>query len=42
VIPKFLLRALAGKPLVVFGDGTQTRDFNYVSDTARAILSATG
>jgi UDP-glucose 4-epimerase len=40
VIPKFLLRALAGKPLVVFGDGTQTRDFNYVSDTARAILSA--
>jgi UDP-glucose 4-epimerase len=40
VIPKFLLRALAGKALVVFGDGTQTRDFNYVSDTARAILSA--
>ena len=40
VIPKFLLRALAGKPLVVFGDGTQTRDFNFVSDTAGAILAA--
>jgi UDP-glucose 4-epimerase len=40
VIPKFLLRAMAGKPLVVFGDGHQTRDFNYVEDTARAILTA--
>jgi UDP-glucose 4-epimerase len=40
VIPKFLLRCLAGKPMVVFGDGTQTRDFTYVSDTARGILQA--
>jgi UDP-glucose 4-epimerase len=40
VIPKFLLRAMAGKPLVVFGDGHQTRDFNYVEDTARAVLAA--
>ena len=40
VIPKFLLRALAGRPLVVFGDGTQTRDFTFVSDTASAILAA--
>ncbi len=40
VIPKFLLRCLAGKPMVVFGDGTQTRDFTYVSDTARGILLA--
>ena len=40
VIPKFLLRALAGKPLVVFGDGTQTRDFTFVSDTAAGILAA--
>lgn len=39
VIPKFLLRAMAGRPLVVFGDGTQTRDFTYVEDTARGILS---
>ena len=40
VIPKFLLRCLAGLPMVVFGDGTQTRDFTYVSDTARGIARA--
>ena len=40
VIPKFLLRCLAGKPMVVFGDGTQTRDFTFVGDTAAGILAA--
>lgn len=40
VIPKFMLRAMAGKPMVIFGDGQQTRDFCYVSDTARGILLA--
>ena len=40
VIPKFLLRCLAGKPMIVFGDGTQTRDFTYVSDSARGIILA--
>ena len=40
VIPKFLLRCLAGEPMVVFGDGTQTRDFTFVADTARGIISA--
>lgn len=40
VIPKFMLRTMAGRPMVVFGDGTQTRDFTYVSDTARGILLA--
>jgi UDP-glucose 4-epimerase len=40
VIPRFLLRCLAGRPMVVFGDGTQTRDFTYVSDIARGILMA--
>lgn len=40
VIPKFILRALAGLPLVVFGDGKQTRDFTFVSDTAHGILKA--
>jgi len=40
VIPKFLLRCLAGKPMVIFGDGTQTRDFTFVSDTAAGILAA--
>jgi len=37
VIPKFLVRALNGLPPTVFGDGTQTRDFTYVDDTARGI-----
>jgi UDP-glucose 4-epimerase len=40
VIPKFMLRAMAGRPMVIFGDGTQTRDFTFVSDTARGILLA--
>jgi len=40
VIPKFMLRAMAGKPMVIFGDGSQTRDFTYVGDTARGILMA--
>jgi UDP-glucose 4-epimerase len=40
VIPKFMLRCLAGKPMVIFGDGTQTRDFTFVGDTARGILAA--
>lgn len=40
VIPKFLLRALAGRPMIIFGDGHQTRDFAYVADTARAIRLA--
>lgn len=40
VIPKFLLRSMAGKPMMIFGDGTQTRDFTYVSDTAKAIVMA--
>ena len=40
VIPKFMLRSMAGKPMVIFGDGSQTRDFTFVSDTARGILAA--
>jgi UDP-glucose 4-epimerase len=40
VIPKFLLRTLAGKPMVIFGNGAQTRDFTYVTDTARGIMEA--
>ena len=40
VIPKFLLRCMAGKPMVIFGDGNQTRDFTFVGDTARGILAA--
>ena len=31
---------LAGKPLTVVGDGSQTRDFTFVSDAVRALLMA--
>lgn len=40
VIPRFVLRILNGMPPIIFGDGTQTRDFTYVSDTVRGIIMA--
>jgi len=36
----FLRQKLAGKPFTVVGDGTQRRDFLYVSDVAKAFLAA--
>lgn len=36
----FLAQKLNGKPLTVVGDGTQTRDFVYVTDVCRAFLMA--
>jgi UDP-glucose 4-epimerase len=36
----FLAQKLAGKPFTVVGDGTQTRDFTYVTDVANAFLTA--
>jgi len=36
VIMKFVQAALKNEPLVIFGDGTQTRDFVFVKDVARA------
>jgi UDP-glucose 4-epimerase len=38
VIPSFVAAALQGRPLVVHGDGTQSRDFTYV-DTVTAVLA---
>jgi len=40
VVAKFLKGVLAGEPLVVNGDGTQTRDFIYVEDLARILVQA--
>jgi UDP-glucose 4-epimerase len=37
VIPTFVRQALAGRPITVFGDGTQTRSFTYVGDVVCAL-----
>jgi len=39
VIPRFVESALAGNPIEVHGDGTQTRSFCHVADTIRALAS---
>jgi UDP-glucose 4-epimerase len=36
----FLAQMLAGKPLTIVGDGTQQRDFTYVSDAVAALIAA--
>ncbi|MFA5787811.1 MAG: NAD-dependent epimerase/dehydratase family protein [Actinomycetota bacterium] len=38
VIPRLVRQALRGEPLTVFGDGTQSRCFCYVTDTVDALL----
>lgn len=40
VIPKFVVRAKNGLAPIIFGDGSQTRDFTFVEDTAGAIAAA--
>jgi UDP-glucose 4-epimerase len=40
VIPRFILQLVAGKAPVVYGGGTQTRDFTFVEDTVRGLLAA--
>src|SRR5205823_6393416 len=37
VIPRFVSAAVAGRPLEIYGDGTQTRCFCHVQDTIRAL-----
>jgi nucleoside-diphosphate-sugar epimerase len=39
VIPNFVRQALAGQPITVFGDGTQSRSFTYVGDVVRAMIA---
>lgn len=40
VVPRFLTAALRGEPMLVYGDGKQTRDFTYVSDVVEANMVA--
>ena len=37
---RFLRAAIDGNTIVIYGDGSQTRDFTYVSDAVRATLAA--
>jgi UDP-glucose 4-epimerase len=39
LIPKMIVRAMNRQPLVIFGDGEQTRDFIYVKDAADGIVA---
>jgi nucleoside-diphosphate-sugar epimerase len=39
VIPTFVKQALAGQPITVFGDGTQSRSFTYVGDVVKGMVA---
>lgn len=38
LIPKMIVRAMNNEPLVIFGEGNQTRDFLYVEEAAKALV----
>ncbi len=42
VVPNFVRQALAGEPITVFGDGTQSRCFTYVGDVVGALIAIVG
>jgi UDP-glucose 4-epimerase len=39
VVPRFVRRALAGEPILVYGDGTQRRSFTWVGDVVNAMIA---
>jgi dTDP-glucose 4,6-dehydratase len=39
VVSNFLIQAIEGKPLTIYGDGSQTRSFCYVDDEVRGLLA---
>jgi dTDP-glucose 4,6-dehydratase len=42
VVSNFLVQALTGKPITIYGDGSQTRSFCYVDDEVSGILALLG
>ena len=42
VIPTFVQQALAGQPITVFGDGSQSRSFTYVGDVVDGLMRLVG
>jgi UDP-glucose 4-epimerase len=38
VVPNFVQKALIGKPVIVHGDGSQSRSFTHVSDVVEALV----
>jgi UDP-glucose 4-epimerase len=38
VVPNFVQKAMIGKPIIVHGDGTQSRSFTHVSDVVQALI----
>jgi nucleoside-diphosphate-sugar epimerase len=40
IVPNFVMQALRNEPITIYGDGSQTRSFCYVSDMVQGLLSA--
>jgi UDP-glucuronate decarboxylase len=40
VVSNFIIQALSGRPITIYGDGAQTRSFCYVSDLVEGLLAA--
>jgi len=40
VVARFIRKALCGEPMIIYGDGSQTRDFLYIDDLLEAIVRA--
>lgn len=40
IVPNFIIQALRGEPITIYGDGTQTRSFCYVSDLVAGLVAA--
>ena len=38
VVSNFIIQALTGRPITIYGDGSQTRSFQYVSDLVQGLL----